>query len=133
MSRFSDEPEMSRFEDETQLSRFSDEAQPEPTMLLSATGYGGGSFEIYASDCPVTLGRNASFGDFLSQDRRVSGTHCRISYSGGSWYVDDLASRNGTFLNDRDLGLNGHSILKQGDMLKLGHKPDSMCFYLSFK
>ncbi len=34
-------------------------------------------------------------------DPRISGRHARIEWQGGHWWVEDLSSANGTFLNGR--------------------------------
>jgi hypothetical protein len=34
-------------------------------------------------------------------DPRISGRHARIEWQGGRWWVEDLSSANGTFLNGR--------------------------------
>ena len=44
---------------------------------------------------PVVLGREA---DFSLEDRRASRHHCRVSYDKQRWVVEDLDSRNGTFV-----------------------------------
>ena len=42
-----------------------------------------------AADNTITLG-----------DERISAHHARLSYSGGQWLLEDLGSRNGTFVNE---------------------------------
>ena len=44
--------------------------------------------------------------------------HARLYGENGSWYVEDLGSTNGTFLNDRkvDRALEVHA----GDVVKVG-------------
>lgn len=45
------------------------------------------------------IGRAAD-NDIVLDDETVSSHHARIMYQGGQWWVEDLASRNGTAVND---------------------------------
>lgn len=49
---------------------------------------------------PVYVGRAAT-NDVVLDDEQVSARHCALSATGGRAYVEDLASRNGTWLGDR--------------------------------
>jgi adenylate cyclase len=54
----------------------------------------------------------------LSSDQTVSRPHARLWTESGGWWVEDLASRNGTFVNgDR---IRGKLQLGPGDVLRLG-------------
>lgn len=98
-------------------------------ITLTAVTYGNLSFTIEARpDETYLLGRSAKQSAFLSKDGRVSNQHCYLYFKNGSWYVKDNHSANGTAVNARDLGLDGESVLNDGDELKLGHHPDSMAF-----
>jgi transcriptional regulator with GAF, ATPase, and Fis domain len=46
----------------------------------------------------LTVGREADNGLVL-EDRRVSKCHARLSWSGTGWRMEDLGSKNGTFVN----------------------------------
>ena len=48
----------------------------------------------------LSIGRAAD-ADVRIEDRFASGIHCRIYSRGPSYYVEDLNSTNGTFLNGR--------------------------------
>ena len=47
----------------------------------------------------VTVGSDPSC-DFSVQDKTVSAQHARLCYRQGQWWVEDLQSTNGTYLND---------------------------------
>jgi pSer/pThr/pTyr-binding forkhead associated (FHA) protein len=51
-------------------------------------------------------------------DRVVSARHARLSYHHGQWWVEDLHSRNGTFLNDSPV--KGPVVVTSGDELHFG-------------
>jgi hypothetical protein len=51
-------------------------------------------------------------------DSSVSHRHARVYHSDGEWYVEDLGSTNGTFVNDRPL--TRAVVLRPGDMVHIG-------------
>ncbi|HJZ87739.1 MAG TPA: FHA domain-containing protein [Polyangia bacterium] len=74
----------------------------------------GSAFPLFGDG--VVLGRER--GDILfPEDGYVSGTHARISYRDGKFYLADLGSSNGTFLRIR-----GERTLKAGSFLLMGQQ-----------
>ena len=70
------------------------------------------------SNCtPLICGRQKSNDCVLANDVAISRKHFVIDVSDGKYWIKDLNSRNGTYLND-DLIL--HSELKQGDEIRVG-------------
>ncbi len=66
----------------------------------------------------VTIGRNSSSDVPLSHDKTVSGLHAVLEPVGGGWCVQDVGSRNGTFVRgERILGM---CALRHGDDLAVG-------------
>jgi pSer/pThr/pTyr-binding forkhead associated (FHA) protein len=63
-----------------------------------------------------TVGR-APLADFRLEAALVSRVHCRITAGHETLNVEDLASTNGTFVNDRRID-NG--LLANGDRLRIG-------------
>jgi hypothetical protein len=51
-------------------------------------------------------------------DERVSAHHARLTYTGGQWVLEDLGSRNGTFVNE--LRVDGPLVLTFGDRIQIG-------------
>jgi serine phosphatase RsbU (regulator of sigma subunit) len=49
----------------------------------------------------------------------VSRNHCQVVREGGAYFIEDLASRNGTFLNDEPTKLEGRRQLRPGDQLRV--------------
>jgi phosphoserine phosphatase RsbU/P len=49
----------------------------------------------------------------------VSRNHCQVVREGNSYFIEDLASRNGTFLNDEATKVEGRRQLKQGDEIRV--------------
>jgi hypothetical protein len=66
----------------------------------------------------VILGREAGC-DFPLDDKTISSRHARLSYHHQQWWLEDLASTNGTFLNDE--AITTPVVITHGDELRLGH------------
>ncbi len=79
----------------------------------------GGDGERVALDParPITLGRSRANAVVLT-DASVSREHARVSYRDGSWWVEDLGSKNGTKVNGRRI--DKAAALSPGDSLQLG-------------
>jgi len=63
------------------------------------------------------VGRELSC-DLILDEKTVSAEHARFSYHHGNWWVEDLHSRNGTFLNQELLATQ--VVLTSGDELQIG-------------
>ena len=83
-----------------------------PLILRSETGD-----EIPVAKPSVLVGRRSRC-DIVIQDPRVSAHHCQILLdSDGHWYVKDLDSTNGTFVNGQRVSVER---LNPGDELRIG-------------
>lgn len=71
--------------------------------------------EIKLDKPSFTIGRKPD-NDITLDNAAVSGHHCRMYESGGTWYVEDLNSTNGTFVNGKKTLKAG---LKNGDTINL--------------
>lgn len=58
-----------------------------------------------------------SVADIRVPDNMVSRNHCKIEFRGDKWFVVDLNSSNGTFVNDDRVD---SAELKPGDLLRMG-------------
>ena len=67
-------------------------------------------------DAEFTVGRE---GSFVIDDEVASGRHARFQVARGMWYVEDLGSTNGTWLNGRRI--QATQWLKKGDKIRIGH------------
>jgi predicted component of type VI protein secretion system len=65
----------------------------------------------------ILIGREQAC-DLSLEDLTVSGHHARLAFHHGNWWVEDLHSRNGTFLN-REPVLS-QVVLASGDELQVG-------------
>ncbi len=86
-----------------------------PSRLVLVEGNGPPSADLVT---PETLvGRDKSC-HLTIPDASVSHKHARVYHSDGEWYVEDLGSTNGTFVNDRPL--TRPVVLRPGDTLTIG-------------
>lgn len=77
------------------------------------------SFQTQISEeAAALIGRNESCDVCIHYDDRVSGKHCEIGVRGNRFYVLDLKSSNGTFLNENRVITD--SDLIAGNILRLG-------------
>lgn len=68
----------------------------------------------------VQVGRDADKADWSWDDDSISQLHARFSNKDGSWWLEDLNSEDGTYLNQEELP-SGHSKeLQSGDRISLG-------------
>jgi DNA-binding NtrC family response regulator len=91
----------------------------------AANPLGSTSRHELTSISQVTLGRADPFfersGDRLEiglRDNRISGRHLRIFDAEGTWWLEDLGSKNGTLLNGQMI--SGRSRLADGSSIELG-------------
>jgi hypothetical protein len=84
--------------------------------LLLSDG-AGGVRAIPLGELPVEIGRAAGC-DVSLDDPEVSRRHCRVWVQHGRAWLEDLASINGTFVNDRRVALR--MALRDGDVLRVG-------------
>jgi pSer/pThr/pTyr-binding forkhead associated (FHA) protein len=70
----------------------------------------------HSFDKDFTAGRQ---GALVLGDEFASNQHARFQIAHGLWYVKDLGSTNGTWLNGRRI--HAAQRLKKGDKVKIGH------------
>ncbi|HNX49585.1 MAG TPA: SpoIIE family protein phosphatase [Thermoanaerobaculaceae bacterium] len=88
-----------------------------PPLLLTVHPAGGDSFERCLGEGPVTVGRSSRAGLPIA-DLMLSREHARLTSDQDGWWVEDLGSHNGTFLNGERLG--ARTRVGEGDVLSLG-------------
>ncbi len=94
-------------------------AQPAPTrgssalLLLQSPS---GPQPIQVESTTVSLGRGLS-NDVILEDTRVSRHHAQLRYKNRRFWITDLGSTNGTFVNNERVS---ETVLRDGDVLSLG-------------
>jgi hypothetical protein len=85
--------------------------------LVATKGGGldpGERFDLFGG---ISIGRSSD-ADVRIEDRFASGVHARVYSRGAHYYVEDMNSTNGTFLNGRQL--NGEAPLNDLDEVRIG-------------
>jgi hypothetical protein len=90
--------------------------QPPPLTLISLVKTNMQS--LHYTKPEIILGREPGC-DFPLDDQTVSSQHARLSYHQHQWWLEDLASKNGTFLNGE--AVTAPVVITNGDELRLGH------------
>ena len=86
-------------------------------FLVAVTGGGlepGERFDLFGG---LTIGRSTD-ADVRIEDRYASGVHARLYSRGATYYVEDMNSTNGTFLNGATL--EGEAELTDLDEVRIG-------------
>ncbi len=74
--------------------------------------------ELYSLGDELTVGRGGGCGIVIVDDHYVSTVHARLFRRGDEVLVEDLGSRNGTFLNGTPVA--GATRLRRGDRVQFG-------------
>lgn len=86
-----------------------------PIQMVLQTIEGPIPYQFAVSE--VLIGRDRGSDCYL-EDLTVSGRHARLSYHNSQWWVEDLGSTNGTYLNDDRVDMP--VVLTSGDELRIG-------------
>ncbi len=73
---------------------------------------------MYALTDETTVGRGGGCAIVLPEDQFVSTVHARLFRRGEGLYVEDLGSRNGTFVNGEPV--QAPRRLRRGDRVQFG-------------
>jgi pSer/pThr/pTyr-binding forkhead associated (FHA) protein len=85
------------------------EGRPTPSLVVQVEG----RTQVFSTD--FTAGRQ---GSLTVADDHASNHHARFQFAHSAWYVEDLNSTNGTFLNGRRMF--SAQRLKRNDKVKIG-------------
>jgi len=72
---------------------------------------------FHSNSAEMTVGRDPAC-DCCLTDKTISGQHARLSYRMAQWWVEDLQSTNGTYLNGQTV--TGPLVLASEDLLRFG-------------
>ena len=90
-------------------------ARRDRAMVLRMDGVGAGQV-VSVEQTPYTLGRHAT-NRLPIDDDSISRYHARFVCENGEYYVEDLGSRNGTFIQGKRVT---RSVIKDDDWVQLG-------------
>ncbi len=90
--------------------------QKGPKTLVVTAGPLAGT-RITLGDQPILIGR-ADDSTLVLTDDFASSRHARLTNRGGQWYVEDLGSTNGTFLDQQRV--QGPLLVANGQPIRIG-------------
>ena len=98
-----------------------------PVLVLTASGTSGGprrdilvrSGAVGPGGEGFVLGRHASIVHAVADHPTISRRHARITRDGNVFYIEDLSSANGTWVNDNRLTVGTKVRIDTGDTVRL--------------
>jgi pSer/pThr/pTyr-binding forkhead associated (FHA) protein len=87
-------------------------AQSPPIALLR-----DGQISFHFTKPEVTIGRDPAC-DATLEDKTVSNEHARLSFHHNQWWLEDLQSTNGTFLNEERV--SAPTVVTTSDQVRCG-------------
>lgn len=93
-----------------------DESAPGELVVVEPAGSGLHANDAFPLMSETLLGRSAD-NTIALPDETVSSRHSRLVHRRGGWEIHDLGSRNGTFVNGRQVT---KARLSYGDVVSLG-------------
>lgn len=91
-------------------------AAPVPPLRLHPATDSGARPQSFTQP-EFTIGRDLA-NELCIDDKTVSSRHARLSFRQGQWWVEDLHSTNGTYVNSESVSTP--LVLASGDELRLG-------------
>jgi hypothetical protein len=88
-----------------------------PPIHLSAPQHPEFTFPDRLASSTILIGRDAA-SDCCLPDETVSARHARVSFSNSQWWLEDLGSRNGTYLNG--IPVESPIVLVDQDSIQIG-------------
>ena len=79
------------------------------------------NLEMRIGSKPFTIGKKNTCDGVINNNKMISRHHCRINREGQQFFITDLKSSNGTYLNNNQLMPNSKVRLTDGDIVKLAN------------
>lgn len=76
--------------------------------------------QVFTLRPETELGAEAGEGGVALHDPYVSARHARLRWDGAGWWIEDLASRNGTFVNSARIPPNTPQPVPPGAWIQVG-------------
>lgn len=86
-------------------------------VVVSSPGSEPPAGHVFALDAITTLGRDVN-NSIVVDDPFASAEHAILTFRGSAWYVEDLGSTNGSYVNGHPV--DGVATISFGDELQVG-------------
>ncbi len=90
-------------------------AQPKTLRMEFTVGSHSGRYDVTSAG--ATIGRKDG-NSIVVKDATISGNHAKVGFRNGQFFVEDLGSSNGTFINARKIEMP--VVVNHGDVFKFG-------------
>lgn len=90
-----------------------------PNISIAIQSTNGVESEMHFSQPEIIMGRDPGCDIPIQGDDTISTRHAQLSYHHGQWWVKDLASTNGTFLNQFQIKMP--TVITSGDEIRCGN------------
>ena len=90
-----------------------------PNIGITVQPANGSQIERHFSQPEIIIGRDPGCDIPIKGDDTISTRHAQLSYHHSQWWIQDLASTNGTFLNQSQL--NMPTVITSGDEIQCGN------------
>ena len=91
-----------------------------PVVASFSVNKGIDGISMIPIDASSVIAGNSDAVDIKLENRFVSRRHFQVRFDSDVFYISDLGSTNGTYLNGNKLNPNEEQILRDGDMVGLG-------------
>ncbi len=95
----------------------------EPELVCEQTGE-----SVLLTKFPFYIGSSKAYADCVLTGEGISRIHCCISKKGDNYYLSDLNSTNGTYLNKQEVNPGKDALLSANDEIRVG----GFDFYVKF-
>jgi len=110
---------VNRYEDEEKTSFFWETNEREYVVRLTDVMNPEKTFTMKVNDS-VVIGHSAALSDvYIDHDRAISRKHCRLVRHGNEYFLQDMDSSNGTYVNGSRIYREEKAIY-DGDLIRMG-------------
>lgn len=94
----------------------------QPTLYFSSINNMSEDIHFEINSGEYVIGKNpAKVNGVISFNKAISRVHCKINYLNNLYFITDLGSANGTFVNKTRLAANQPHQIKNGDSIRLAN------------
>ncbi len=89
---------------------------PDNELVITYKGESGGTEHVYLGEDATVIGRDPG-ADVTLEGENVSRRHCEIRYWSETYVIKDLNSKNGTFVNGKQVDV---AVIDANDVIGVG-------------